>query len=243
MTEDQIKQQICDIGRRIWQRGLCAGNEGNHSVRLDDSRLLCTPSGLSKGDLTPHDICTVDMDGKQLAGARQRTSEIHLHLAVYRARPDIGAVIHGHPPHATAFAVAGIDLPTCIHPEAEIFLGPVPTAKYVTPGDQRLGESILPFVKDANTILLQSHGVVTYAGSLERAYQQFEIVDAYARLLLLVKQLGSVRVFSAEEMRELLGAKKGFGVSDPRTGGDQAVTAARNDQFVRDLNNSAARRQ
>ena len=201
VSEWKIKEQMCDVGRRIWQKGFCAGNEGNHSYRIGENRILCTPTGISKSALKPDDICTVDLEGKQVAGTRKRTSEINLHLAIYKARPDVRAVIHSHPPHATAFAVASVDLPTCIHPEAEVFLGAVKTAKYVTPGDKRLGESILPYVKDSNTILLQSHGVVTYADTLDRAYQQFEIVDQYARVLLLARQLGSVRLLSVNEMR------------------------------------------
>jgi L-fuculose-phosphate aldolase len=215
-SEWKLKEQMCDIGRRIWLKGFCAGNEGNHSLRLSENRVLCTPTGISKGDLKPEDICTVDLDGEQVAGTKKRTSEIQLHLAIYKARPDVRAVIHSHPPHATAFAVAGVDLPTCIHPEAEVFLGAVKTARYVTPGDQRLGESILPFVKDSNTILLQSHGVVTYGDDIRRAYYQLEIVDAYARILILAKQVGSIRPLEPTEMKELLVLKERFGMTDSR---------------------------
>ena len=218
VSEWQIKEQMCDVGRRIWQRGFCAGNEGNHSYRIAENRILCTPTGLSKSQLKPDDICTVALDGKQLAGKRKRTSEINLHLAIYKARPDVRAVIHSHPPHATAFAVAGVELPTCVHPEAEVFLGPVKMARYVTPGDARLGESILPFVKDSNTILLQSHGVVTFDADLEQAYYELEIVDAYARILILAKQVGGIRQLSAGEMKELIELKPRFGKRDPRLG-------------------------
>ena len=216
VSEWKIKEQMCDIGRRIWQKGFCAGNEGNHSYRLSENRILCTPTGISKSALRPDDICTVDLEGKQISGTRKRTSEINLHLAIYKARPDVRAVIHSHPPHATAFAVASVDLPTCIHPEAEVFLGAVKTAKYVTPGDQRLGESILPYVKDSNTILLQSHGVVCFHPDLEQAYYQLEIVDAYARILLLAKQVGSIRPLDSGEMKELLELKAKFGLKDAR---------------------------
>jgi L-fuculose-phosphate aldolase len=211
-----VKEQMCEIGRRIWHKGFCAGNEGNHSCRIGDNRVLCTPTGISKGFLKPDDICTVDLEGKQITGKRKRTSEILLHLAIYKARPDIRAVVHSHPPHATAFAVAGVDLPTCIHPEAEVFLGAVKTAKYVTPGDTRLGESILPYVKDSNTILLQNHGTVTFDKDLEGAYYKLEIVDAYSRILLLAKQVGSIRPLDANEMKELLDLKVRFGLDEPR---------------------------
>src|SRR3954466_78294 len=216
VSEWKLKEQMCDIGRRIWLKGFCAGNEGNHSYRVGENRILCTPTGISKGNLKPDDLCVVDMEGKQLAGRRKRTSEILMHLQIYKARPDVKAVIHSHPPHATAFAVAGVELPTCIHPEAEVFLGAVKTAKYVTPGDTRLGESILPYVKDSNTILLQSHGVVCFHPDLEQTYYQLEIVDAYARILLLTKQLGSIRPLDAGEMKELLELKARFGLADAR---------------------------
>src|SRR5687767_2985295 len=216
VSEWKLKEQMCDIGRRIWLKGFCAGNEGNHSYRIGENRILCTPTGISKGNLKPDDICTVDLEGKQVSGTRKRTSEINLHLAIYKARPDVRAVIHSHPPHATAFAVANVELPTCIHPEAEVFLGAVRTAKYVTPGDQRLGESILPYVKDSNTILLQSHGVVCFHPDLEQAYYQLEIVDAYARILILAKQVGSIRPLDGAEMKELLELKTRFGLKDAR---------------------------
>src|SRR4051794_7880866 len=217
VSEWKLREQMCDVGRRIWLKGFCAGNEGNHSFRLGEDRVLCTPSLISKGNLKPDDMCIVDLQGKQISGKRKRTSEILLHLAIYKERPDVKAVIHSHPPHATAFAIADIELPTCIHPEAEVFLGPVKTAKYVTPGDTRLGESIKPYIKDSNTILLGNHGVVCYGPDLEDAYYKLEIVDAYARILLLTKQLGSVRPLDSGEMKDLLDLKKRFGMYDPRT--------------------------
>src|SRR4051812_30559975 len=225
VSEFKLKEEMCEIGRRIWHKGYCAGNEGNHSVRIGENRFLCTPTGISKGFLKPDDICTVDIEGKQLAGKRKRTSEMLMHLAIYKARPDVKAVVHSHPPHATAFAIAGVELPTCIHPEAEVFLGQVRTAKYVTPGDTRLGESLLPYVKDSNTILLQNHGTVTFSTSLEDAYYKLEIVDAYSRILLLAKQVGSIRPLDDKEMKELLDLKVRFGIDEPRLkkGGDGLV--------------------
>ena len=216
VTEFKLKEQMCEIGRRIWLKGFCAGNEGNHSVRIGPDRVLCTPTGISKGFLKPDDICTTDMEGKQVAGKRKRTSELLMHLAIYKNRPDVKAVVHSHPPHATAFAIAGVELPTCIHPEAEVFLGVVRTAKYVTPGDTRLGESLLPYLKDSNTILLQNHGSVTFSTTLEEAYYKLEIVDAYSRILMLAKSLGSVRPLDGDQMKELLELKVKFGLDEPR---------------------------
>ena len=216
VPEFKLKEQMCEIGRRIWVKGYCAGNEGNHSVRIGPDRFLCTPTGISKGFLKPDDICTVDTEGKQVAGKRKRTSEMLMHLAIYKARADVKAVVHSHPPHATAFAIAGVDLPTCIHPEAEVFLGAVRTAKYVTPGDTRLGESLLPYVQGSNTIILQNHGTVTFSTDLEDAYYKLEIVDAYARILLLAKSVGSIRPLDSGEMKELLELKQRFGLKEPR---------------------------
>ncbi len=216
VSEFKIREQLCDIGRRIWLKGFCAGNEGNHSFRMSDNKFLCTPTGISKGNLKPEDICTVDGAGKQLAGRLKRSSEFLMHAAIYKARPDVVAVIHSHPPHATAFAIAGVDLPTCIHPEAEVFLGPVKTAQYVTPGDQRLADSIVPLTQGSNTVLMGNHGVVCFDTDLEQCYYKLEIVDAYARILLLAKQLGNVNALGSTEMAELIQLKAKFGLNDPR---------------------------
>lgn len=214
--EFKLKEQMCDIGRRIWLKGFCAGNEGNHSFRIGPNRFLCTPTGISKGNLKPDDICVVDGEGKQLSGKRKRTSEFMMHATIYKARPDVKCVIHSHPPHATAFAVANVELPTCIHPEAEVFLGQVRTAKYVTPGDQRLGDSILPFLKDSNTIVLANHGVVCFDTDMEQCYYKLEIVDAYSRILILAKQVGNIRQLDSKEMKELIELKLRFGIDDAR---------------------------
>ncbi|HEX4056013.1 MAG TPA: class II aldolase/adducin family protein [Tepidisphaeraceae bacterium] len=223
ISEWKLKELMCDIGRRIWLKGFCAGNEGNHSYRLSEDRILCTPTGISKSQLKPDDMCVVDLEGKQISGKHGRTSEILLHLFIYKNRPDVRAVIHSHPPHATAFAIAGLELPTCIHPEAEVFLGRVPMAKYVTPGDTRLGETLAPFVKDSNTVLLGNHGTVSFDKDLESAYYKLEIVDAYARILLLAKQLGYVQTLTNDEMKELLALKARFGLSDVRVKPDGNV--------------------
>ncbi|MFI5381128.1 MAG: class II aldolase/adducin family protein [Tepidisphaerales bacterium] len=216
VSESRIRRQMCDIGRRLWQRQFCAGNDGNHSVRVGRNRVLVTPTGLSKGFMKPGDICVVDMEGMQLSGQRRRTSEILMHLTIFQERPDVRAVIHTHPPHATAFAIAGIGLPSGVYPEADYLLGPVRTAPYVMPGDQRLGDAIRPLVKDATTIILQNHGVVCFGADLEKCCYNMEAVDAYARILMLVKQIGSVRALTDEEMSELLTVKVRNGLADPR---------------------------
>src|SRR5829696_7466396 len=204
MNEHKIKEQICEIGRRLYNRGYAAANDGNITVRLNDKELLCTPTMVSKGYMKPDDICKVDYDGKQLAGSKRRTSEVLLHLAVYKNRPDVHAVVHCHPPHATAFAVAHEPIPKCILPEVEVFLGEVPTAIYETPGGQKFADTIVPYVKDSNTILLANHGTITFGPTLEKAYWNSEIIDAYCNILILAKQLGRVNYFTTGQTRELL---------------------------------------
>jgi L-fuculose-phosphate aldolase len=216
MNEHQLKEQICDIGRRLYAKGFAAANDGNISIRLNEREILCTPTMVSKGFLKPEDICKVDYEGKQLAGTRKRSSEILLHLAVYKNRPDVNGVVHCHPPHATAFAVAHEPIPKCVLPEVEVFLGEVPIAKYATPGDQRLPNTIVPYVKDCNTILLANHGTVSWGPTIELAYFNTEIIDAYCRILLLAKQLGRVHYFSEQHTSELMEFKKRIGYDDPR---------------------------
>ncbi len=216
----QVKKEICEIGQRIWVKGFCAGNEGNHSVRVGDDRVLCTPTGISKGFLTPEDVIAVDMDGKQAepnGRGRRPTSEIKVHLAIYAKRPDVRAVVHSHPPHAVAFCMAGMPLPEGVHPEAEVFLGKVPIAKYATPGTHDLPDSILPLIgKETNTVLMGNHGSVNFDKDLIGAYYKLEILDAYCRQLLLARSLGKINTLSAEEMIELLKVKQKFGIPDGR---------------------------
>jgi L-fuculose-phosphate aldolase len=219
MTNEQLKQQMCDIGHRIWLKGFCAGNEGNHSARIGENEVLCTPTGVSKGFLTPEMITTVDMEGRQLdtANPNKRTSEVLLHLQIYKARPDVKAVIHSHPPHATTFACGGMAVPEGIHPEAEFFLGKIRTVPYVTPGYTALGESVAAIIgPETNTVLLGNHGSVNFSTSLMDAYYKLEILDAYCRLLLNLRQLGQVNLLSAEQMLALMEAKEQWGLSDPR---------------------------
>jgi L-fuculose-phosphate aldolase len=216
MNAHKTKLEICDIGRRIYNKGFAAANDGNISVRISDNEVLCTPTLHSKGFLKPEDICTVDMSGKQTAGNKKRSSEALLHLEIYKARPDVKSVVHCHPPHATAFAVAREPIPQCILPEVEVFLGDVPIAKYETPGGKTFAETILPFVSKTNIMLLANHGTVSYGETVERAYWWTEILDAYCRILMLARQLGRVSYFTEEKERELLDLKQQWGWQDPR---------------------------
>ena len=216
MNEFKLKEQICEIGRRLYNRGFAAANDGNITIRLNEREILCTPTLVSKGYMKPDDVCKVDYEGKQLAGTKKRSSEVLLHLTVYKNRPDVNAVLHCHPPHATAFAVAHEPIPKCILPEVEVFLGEVPIAVYETPGNNKFAETILPYVKNCNTILLANHGTVTFGKDLEQAYFNSEIIDAYCKILILARQLGKVNYFNDRETRELLELKKRIGYDDPR---------------------------
>ncbi len=212
----KIKLDICDIGRRIYNKGFAAANDGNITVRIGDNEVLCTPTMHSKGFLKPDDICTVDMTGKQIAGRKKRSSEALLHLEIYRQRPDVKSVVHCHPPYATAFAVAREPIPQCVLPEVEVFLGDVPITKYETPGGQAFADTIIPFVKKSNVVILANHGTVSFGEDVERAYWWTEILDAYCRILMLSRQLGRVNYFSEKEERELLALKDKWGFADPR---------------------------
>ncbi len=216
MNEYKLKEQICEIGRRVYAKGFAAANDGNITVRLNEREFLCTPTMVSKGFLKPEDICKVDIEGKQLAGVRKRSSEVLLHLAIYKQRPDVKACVHCHPPHATAFAVAHEPIPKCILPEVEVFLGEVPLAVYETPGGQKFADTVVPFAKDCNTIILANHGTLTFGPDLEKAYWNTEIIDAYCRILILAKQLGRINYFDEQKTRELLELKKRLGYDDVR---------------------------
>jgi L-fuculose-phosphate aldolase len=240
MNEYKLKEQICEIGRRVYAKGFAAANDGNISVRLNDREILCTPTMMSKGFMKCEDLCKVDYEGKQLAGTRKRSSEILLHLAVYKNRPDVNAVVHCHPPHATAFAVAGVPVPKCVLPEVEVFLGEVPTAIYETPGTQKFAETIVPHLKSSNTIILANHGTVTFGPDLEKAYWNSEIIDAYCNILILSRQLGNVNYFTQQQTKELLEFKKRLGYDDVRFHQGKDCDLCGNNTFGRGYTEAAA---
>lgn len=215
--ESSLRAQICDVGRRIYARAMAAGNDGNISCRLSDDVVLCTPTLVCKGDMRPADLCTVDLNANQLTGPRPRTSEIRLHLEIYRNEPRARAVVHCHPPHATAFAVAGESIPSGILPEVEVFLGLVPSAPYETPGTWDFAATVRPHLGRANTVILSNHGTVSWSDSLEKAYWNTEILDAYCRILILAKLIGNVNRLPPAKVEELLDLRKNFGMpEDPR---------------------------
>jgi L-fuculose-phosphate aldolase len=214
-----LKLQICEMGRRLWERAYVDGNGGNMAIRVGEDIAICTPTLVSKGSLKPEDICLVDFEGNQLLGAKKRTSEILMHLQMMKRQPKVLASCHCHPPYATAFALAGIAPPTCMLPEYEVFCA-VAVAPYRTPGSPEMGKLVADLVEEHNTILMANHGVVTWShNGIEEAYWRMEIIEAYCRTLVVAGQLGrSVNTFTAPQMQELLKIKQSLGFVDPRYG-------------------------
>lgn len=211
----KLKQDICEMGRRIWEREYVAANDGNMSIRIAEDRWLCTPTGVSKGFLTPAHIGVVDGQGNQISGSHARTSEIRMHLAISRKLgPELaGSVIHTHAPYATAFALAGKIPPNCIAPEVEVFTGPIEMAPYETPGGWDFAHKVAEHARPGiNTILLKNHGVVTWGPNVEKAYFQTEIIDGYCRVLMLASQLGGAQLLPPPKVKELLDLKQKFGM-------------------------------
>jgi L-fuculose-phosphate aldolase len=213
----KLKQQICEIGGRLYKKGFAAANDGNISYRFGENEVLCTPTLVSKGFMKPDDLCTVDMEGNQLSGHRKRTSEVMLHLAIMKERPEVKAVVHCHPPHATAFGIAREPIPQCVLPEVEVFLGDVPITKYEIPGGRPFAETVLPFVHKTNVVILANHGTVSFDAELEKAYWWTEILDAYCRMLMLARGLGRIHYFTEPEAHALLELKEKWGYHDPRS--------------------------
>jgi len=211
------KEEICAVGRKLWQRQYVDGNGGNISCRIASDAVICTPTLLSKFDLTPEDLCLVDLEGNQIAGQRPRTSEIFLHLEIYKAVPEAKAIVHCHPPHATAYAITGRVPPSRVVPEYEVFIGKVAIAPYETPGTPAFAQTVLPFVKQHNTVLLSNHGIVSWADTVTHAEWNAEVLDTYCWTLMLAAQLGApVSFISQEKASDLLAIKKRLGLPDIR---------------------------
>ncbi len=215
--------EIAAVGRKLWQRQYVDGNGGNISSRVGGGLVLCTPTLVSKGDLRPEDLCLVDLGGKQIAGTRACTSEILMHLEIYRAVPEAKAIVHSHPPHATAYAITGRIPANRVIPEYEVFVGQVALARYETPGTRAFAESVLPHVRSHNTVLLANHGVVCWADSVTRAEWCTEIVDTYCWMLMLASQMRAplTRIPRAKAV-ELLATKRRLGVPEARVDGGGA---------------------
>ena len=215
----ELKLQLCDIGRRLWQREYVDGNGGNLAIRVGSDIALCTPTLVSKGFMKPEDMCLVDLEGNQLAGTKKRTSEILMHLQIMQRQPRAVATVHCHPPYSTGFAVAGVQPPTCMIPEYEVFSS-VAIAPYRTPGTPEMGKLVADLVDKHNTILMANHGVVSWShNDVEDAYFKMEILEAYCRTVLVASQLGRApQTMTPGQLRDLLKIKESLGIPDPRFG-------------------------
>ncbi len=211
-----IKNELVQIGQRLYARGFIAGTDGNISVRLDQDRILVTPSGLNKGRLAPDELVVVDLAGKKLQGHLSPSTEIAMHLYVLRERPDIMACVHAHPPYATAFAVSGKRLPDNVLPEVIISVGDIPLTDYAPPGTEAVPQAIAPYVVSCNAFLLRNHGLLTVGRSLEEAYNRLETVEHYAQILHLAHQLGNVNHIPQDDYKRLEDIRRSLLSSPPK---------------------------
>lgn len=204
---------MVEIGRRLWQRGYVAASDGNLSMRLAEDRLLATPTGVSKGFLSPGMLIVTNLDGKAVQSELQPSSEIDMHLEVYRRRPEIKAVVHAHPPVATSFSVAGVALDKCVLPESVLVLGNIPLVGYATPSTEEMAASIRPYIVGHDALLLANHGAVTWAGSLEQAYFKMEMLEQSAAIIHHASMLGNVNLLGSGDVAKLeaIGEKLGLG--------------------------------
>ena len=204
----EIKKEICEVGKKIYDLGFVAANDGNISVKISENEYYCTPTGVSKGDLTPDMIIKVDKDGKKLEGKLNPSSEIKMHMRVYRERPDVNAVVHAHPPVATAFTVADIDLDQYVLPEAVLTIGAVPTCDYGTPSTMEIPDSLDPYLQDHDAFLLRNHGALTVGCNLTKAFFVMEEVEFNAVICKHAMDLGAVHEISRDQLAKLMDLRK-----------------------------------
>jgi L-fuculose-phosphate aldolase len=206
-SERQSRREIVLFGRMLHQRGYVAATDGNLSVRLDERRILATPTATSKGMMRPSDLVIVDMDGKRIAGRCDVSSEIGMHLLIYRLRPDVRGIVHAHPRTATGFAAAGIPLNEPLVCEVVIGLGSIPLAKYGTPGTPELADALEPLIPQYDAILMSNHGVVTYGADLHQAYMKMETVEHFAQIALITHILGCQQPLQGRELEKLIAVR------------------------------------
>lgn len=214
---EALKRRMCEIGRRMWSKGYTDGNGGNLTIRVGDNLVLCTPTLVSKGFMTPEQMSLVDMDGKQLAGTFRRTSECMTHLGIMKRQPAAKSCCHAHPPHGTAYAVAKVAPPTCLIPEAEVFLGVIGRAEYKTPGSPENADVVGEAAVQHQAVLMENHGVITWGKDIEDAYWKMENVDAYCQTVLIASMLGKeLTPIQPEQARDLIQIRKSLGMTDYR---------------------------
>jgi L-fuculose-phosphate aldolase len=213
--EEQVRADIVEAGRRMYSRGYVAANDGNISARLDDKRLMTTPKSVSKGFMTPDMMVVVDYDGNKVSGDRDASSELPMHLEIYRNRPDVNGVVHAHPPVATGFAVAGIPLTRAVLAEVITTLGSIPIAEYGTPSTAELPEAVRKYIKAHDGMLLANHGAVTCGPSVMAAYYKMETIEHFAKISLVARLLGREHLISREEVERLQGLRGYYGIAAP----------------------------
>ncbi len=214
-AEGAVRADIVEVGRRLYARGYTASNDGNISVRLGADRLLMTPKNVCKGFMTPDMMCITDLDGSKLQGDRDPSSEMLMHLEVYRQRPDVAAVVHAHPPTATGFAVAGIPLDRAVLAEVLTTLGSIPIAEYATPSTKELPEAVRKYIKAHDGMLLANHGALTVGADLYAAYYKMETIEHFAKISLVARLLGRENLISREEVDRLQGLRGTYGIKAP----------------------------
>jgi L-fuculose-phosphate aldolase len=214
-AEEQARADIVEVGRRLWERGYVASNDGNISVRLDEQRLITTPKNVSKGFMTPDMMVITDLDGRKITGERDPSSELKMHLEVYRNRADARAVVHAHPPTATGFAVAGIPLDRAVLAEVITTLGSIPIAEYATPSTEELPAAVRKYVKAHDGLLLANHGALALAGDVMSAYYRMETIEHFAKISLVARTLGREQLLSREEVERLQGLRGMYGIASP----------------------------
>lgn len=217
MDPVQLRQDIVEVGKRLWTRGYVASNDGNISVRISSDRLLVTPANVSKGFMTPDMMVVTDMDGRvvEAASGRKASSEILMHLMAYRHRPDVHAVVHAHPPLSTGFAVAGVPLDRAVLAEVVTTLGAIPIAEYATPSTPALPASVEPYVKTHDAVLLANHGALALGADLFAAYYKMETIEHFARISLTARLLGREHLLSREEVDRLQRLRDRYGIAAP----------------------------
>jgi len=214
-SESQLRADIVEVGRRMYARGYTASNDGNISVRLGSDRLLMTPKSVCKGFMTPDMMCITDLNGRKLQGDRDPSSEMLMHLEVYRQRPDVAAVVHAHPPTATGFAVAGIPLDRAVLAEVLCTLGSIPIAEYATPSTQELPDAVAKYIKAHDGMLLANHGALTVGADLFAAYYKMETVEHFAHISLVARMLGRENLIAREEVLRLQELRGTYGIKAP----------------------------
>ena len=247
VNEFEIKKQLCDIGKRIYNRNMVAANDGNFSVKVAENEYLCTPTGVSKGFMTPDMIIKVDGQGNKLEGTLNPSSEFKMHLKVYQERPDVNAVVHAHPPVATAHAVCNIPLDTYIMPEAVIFLGTVPICEYGTPSTMEIPDSLMPYIQKHDAFLLKNHGALTVGNTLLKAYFNMESTEYFAKVSMYARQLGGAQQLDCDQINTLLDLRKKFGAPGKHPGcpqceilpGDSVPTNSANPDGTQKLSHAA----